>query len=248
MFAVPRWPWLRCPAAWSLTCTAPWPGSSPKPSSTPPAWPATPPDGGASSSECIKSRTAGQAGRRQLSARLSIVPDGALMVAAGRWHGRPPTPRAWSAGCAGEVPSPATAEAAWPELRCRGRDVRPWPQVRNPPPPSRCFSDARSTARIPRHVWPAGATCSRPRTPPGILCPGQRRRTLKRPAGRRLAGPVQSGRSEGRGTWQALPPRLANVSAAPLAQTSAGGLSSVFALIFTHLCTNCYPGGPEGCR
>ena len=55
------------------------------------------------------------------------------------------------------------------------------------------------------------------------------------PQGRRgnLAGPYRRGY---------------NMPTAPFGRTSAGGLSSVFAQIFTHLCTNCYPGGPEGCR
>ena len=56
------------------------------------------------------------------------------MVAAGRWHGR----AAGAASGGSQVapvrfPAPATAEAAWPGLRCQGRDLRPSPQVLNPP-------------------------------------------------------------------------------------------------------------------
>jgi hypothetical protein len=62
----PRRSWLRCPAAWSLTCSAPCPGSNPKPSSIAPACPAPRRRTGLPSAPHIKARAAAR-GRKSAS-------------------------------------------------------------------------------------------------------------------------------------------------------------------------------------
>jgi len=130
MFPVPRRSWLRCPAAWSLTCSAPWPGSSPKPSSTPPTWP-----GHAAGRRCLQLWVHQVADRRPGGRRQRPVDRAGRSLDGGcRALARTGRRAAGAASGGSQVapvrfPAPATAEAAWPGLRCQGRDLRPSPQV-----------------------------------------------------------------------------------------------------------------------
>src|ERR1700724_1832750 len=56
----------------------------------------------------------------------------------------------------------------------------------------------------------------------GHVCLGHPRRTLARPAGRRLAGLVKVAAGKARGTWQGLATTVIHISTTPLIHSRAG--------------------------